>query len=438
MFDTRKTTLALASAFLPALNIAAASTDCPWELISSPNPSPTLNVFTASEGDGQALHGLLIGQGSPAPYVFRREADGWTDLGGPGQGDLDGPGSYISIHAGEDGRVWIGGATEYDSAIQTRPLITEYDGGWLAPQAVDMINQLQYPFEERGGRVYAMDTAPDGTMFAVGIAKGYGYINDDGSVPLLLINNGAGWYEVIDVDTDWPGGIDPDTYFSDVIAFASDNVWAVGQHAAQDGAYGRGGLIVHWDGSSFTIVEDPRYGGAFLDYPLQAMDANGPDDIWAVGGSFSNPVTSTIAHYNGVSWTRMESPLSRPLHSLALDDDGTAWASPVNFGSDVAYFDGVQWSAMEPPVSYASITTISRDVEGAIWMLGSTTDSESLALTLQCTVAADVNGDNVVDIDDLFAVLAAWGDCSSCAEDINQDGVVDINDVFAVLAAWGP
>lgn len=51
---------------------------------------------------------------------------------------------------------------------------------------------------------------------------------------------------------------------------------------------------------------------------------------------------------------------------------------------------------------------------------------------------ADLNFDEVVNIDDLFAVLAGWGPCDDCIEDINDDGVVDIDDLFAVLAEWGP
>lgn len=50
----------------------------------------------------------------------------------------------------------------------------------------------------------------------------------------------------------------------------------------------------------------------------------------------------------------------------------------------------------------------------------------------------DVNADDVVDIDDIFAVLAEWGPCTACPEDVNEDGNVDIDDIFAVLAAWGP
>jgi hypothetical protein len=273
-------------------------------------------------------------------------------------------------------------------------------------------------------------------MFAVGIAKGYG-LTDDNSVPLFLVNTGSGWEEMTKVATDWPGGFAADTYLTDVIAFSSDNVWAVGRHAEEDGMYSRGGLIVHWDGASLSIIEDPRSGGDFVGHPLAAMDANGPDDIWAVGGSFFNPLTSTIAHYDGSSWTRMESPLSHPLRSLALDDDGTAWAAAVNFGSDVASYDGAQWSATAPPVSDASISTMSRDPDGAAWMLGTTEDGDALALMRHCDGVADLNGDGVVDIDDLFAVLAAWGPCDGCPEDINNDGVVNIDDVFEVLTNWG-
>ena len=49
----------------------------------------------------------------------------------------------------------------------------------------------------------------------------------------------------------------------------------------------------------------------------------------------------------------------------------------------------------------------------------------------------DVNNDGVVDIDDIFDVLAHWGEASGPC-DVNQDGIVDIDDVFEILAQWGP
>jgi hypothetical protein len=54
----------------------------------------------------------------------------------------------------------------------------------------------------------------------------------------------------------------------------------------------------------------------------------------------------------------------------------------------------------------------------------------------------DVTGDNVVNVNDLLAVINAWGPCASpCAADIappGGDGVVNVNDLLAVINAWGP
>ncbi|UCD75647.1 MAG: M28 family peptidase [Phycisphaerales bacterium] len=65
-------------------------------------------------------------------------------------------------------------------------------------------------------------------------------------------------------------------------------------------------------------------------------------------------------------------------------------------------------------------------------------DVQIVALDCNDPCPADVNGTDVVDIDDLFQVLGAWGTCDDCPEDVNDDGVVDIDDIFAVLGNWGP
>jgi hypothetical protein len=47
----------------------------------------------------------------------------------------------------------------------------------------------------------------------------------------------------------------------------------------------------------------------------------------------------------------------------------------------------------------------------------------------------DVNGDGVVDVTDLLALLGNWGGTGD--GDINDDGVVDVEDLLMLLAAWG-
>jgi hypothetical protein len=52
---------------------------------------------------------------------------------------------------------------------------------------------------------------------------------------------------------------------------------------------------------------------------------------------------------------------------------------------------------------------------------------------------ADLNGDNVVDVFDLLALLAAWGPCASgCPADLDGNGAVDVFDLLALLGDWGP
>ena len=66
-------------------------------------------------------------------------------------------------------------------------------------------------------------------------------------------------------------------------------------------------------------------------------------------------------------------------------------------------------------------------------------DEDETQITLIVQVPGDVTGDGIVDVLDLLAVLAAWGDCPSqgdCPADINGNGVVDVLDLLIVLGAW--
>jgi subtilisin family serine protease len=60
------------------------------------------------------------------------------------------------------------------------------------------------------------------------------------------------------------------------------------------------------------------------------------------------------------------------------------------------------------------------------------------AVVLAIKMRVDVNGDMIVDVNDLFAVINAWGPCDDCPEDITMDGIVDVDDLFEVINNWGP
>ncbi|MEE9212068.1 MAG: hypothetical protein V3U29_05385 [Phycisphaeraceae bacterium] len=50
----------------------------------------------------------------------------------------------------------------------------------------------------------------------------------------------------------------------------------------------------------------------------------------------------------------------------------------------------------------------------------------------------DLNGNGVVNPQDLAILLGAWGDCEGCEADLNGDGVVGPFDLALLLGEWGP
>lgn len=69
-----------------------------------------------------------------------------------------------------------------------------------------------------------------------------------------------------------------------VEAIANDDVWAIGQYFD---AFGYHAYAVHWDGSAWEFMKVP--GGSLH------LWARGPDDVYAAGGS--------IYHYDGTTWS---------------------------------------------------------------------------------------------------------------------------------------
>jgi len=55
-----------------------------------------------------------------------------------------------------------------------------------------------------------------------------------------------------------------------------------------------------------------------------------------------------------------------------------------------------------------------------------------------CEVCGDdVTADGDVGVNDILAIVGAWGGCV-CVEDINGDSVVNVDDLLIVIESWGP
>lgn len=107
------------------------------------------------------------------------------------------------------------------------------------------------------------------------------------------------------------------------------------------------------------------------------------------------------------------------------------------FSENTAGIGGGGASFEDSPGGTVEDTVFCANVPGNLWGtyidLGGNTDDAKCG---DCP--SDVDGDGEVGVDDILALIAAWGPCSGCAEDIDGDGDVDVNDILAVIAAWGP
>jgi hypothetical protein len=93
--------------------------------------------------------------------------------------------------------------------------------------------------------------------------------------------------------------------FYSVSATSADEVWAAGLSAA-------GGQVAHWNGSSWA--DDDFVNG------YQNVDAQSPENVWAVGGtSWFYPTQTLARHWNGKTWTHVYTPTP----------DGSAWFNGV-------------------------------------------------------------------------------------------------------------
>jgi hypothetical protein len=67
-------------------------------------------------------------------------------------------------------------------------------------------------------------------------------------------------------------------------------------------------------------------------------------------------------------------------------------------------------------------------------------DSGDMSVLLNRTcdpvLPGDVDGNGVVDVEDLVTVILSWGDCMGCPADLDGDGMVGVTDMVIVILNW--
>jgi len=140
-----------------------------------------------------------------------------------------------------------------------------------------------------------------------------------------------------------------------VAGSSPSNVWAVGQYAPDSNPNQTNTLALHFDGSSWSVVQSPSADTAtsFLGVTTTGRRA------WAVGYGLDPFFSkSLIAAWDGTSWALMPHPrtgVSDLLFSVAALNDHDVWAvgwtrtADTVFHTLVEHFDGSAWTVVETP-----------------------------------------------------------------------------------------
>jgi hypothetical protein len=202
---------------------------------------------------------------------------------------------------------------------------------------------------------------------------------------LILHGDGTTWTVV---PSPAPGA--SANFLDGVTALAPDDVWAVGRYATSGSAYT---LILHWDGAAWAVVPSPNSSSSFN--LLAQVAAGGPNDVWAVGTADIGGVAVTLTeHWDGTAWTIVPSPNgptgSSRLLSVAAAGPDDVWAAGHTIVSTYVYqtliehWDGTAWTVVPAPNpgSSAMLTEVELAGPGDGWVVGSTTDSSGTVRTL--------------------------------------------------------
>jgi hypothetical protein len=122
--------------------------------------------------------------------------------------------------------------------------------------------------------------------------------------------NGSSWSRLT---VPVPSGAGPTSTLNAISADGPNDVWIAGTYQLNPTDLRRETYTLHWNGSTWSVVLMPLNPSSDINayYQINAIQANSPTDVWAVG--YSSVVDSTtsselIEHWNGTAWSIVPSP----------------------------------------------------------------------------------------------------------------------------------
>jgi hypothetical protein len=234
---------------------------------------------------------INIGLGNTNQVIEHFDGTKWSIAPGPKFQPGDEP-SLESVTALSPADMWAAGFILTNGGQSLFPLFEHYDGtAWTV-------------FETAFSSATIFGVSADATndVWAVGsVAESSTFVEHyDGSTWTVVPSPNAGFgFNIL----------------FGVVALAPNNVWAAGYFTEQvNSTRPAKTLIEHWDGTSWKIVPSPNVGphSQYQTNELWGITAVSASDIWAFGAVFdasgSGQQSTLVLHWNGTSWTIVPSP----------------------------------------------------------------------------------------------------------------------------------
>jgi len=237
-----------------------------------------------------------IGEANPGQVIEQWDGTKWSVVTGPKFATGDQPSIFAMTSTSADD-VWAIGSLLGDDE-----------------------QQLFFLFEHWDGTAWTKTTAISGDAFLFGAsadapndvwAVGFNGAENDNSRTLAVHWNGTNWRAVATPSVDSGAN-----QFNGVLALAPNDVWAVGfsTPVPPPNEEATLTLIEHFDGTGWTVVPSPNMGphSIYQSNRLFGLTANSSSDIWAFGSYFaadgSGHQLTLLLHWDGTSWTIIPSP----------------------------------------------------------------------------------------------------------------------------------
>jgi hypothetical protein len=234
---------------------------------------------------------------------------------------------------------WAVGRADTGTLPIRRPVIERWNGAaWsISPS----------PLPPGGGELRDVDATSAGNAWAVGFTN-----SSNGNLTLTERWNGQAWSVVPSPS------VSAQNHLLGVKTLGAGNAWAVGSHNVP-GSWAFITLTMRWNGQAWSVVDSPDT--ASFENHLLAIDGVSPDDLWAVGHTRNGDYSVSaplILHWDGSAWSVVPSPTANDgtlegVVALASDD---VWAVGSMFSTALLWhvpfalhWDGRSWSSVAVP-----------------------------------------------------------------------------------------